>query len=468
MQLIKKYAAILIILLIYPFTHFVASNFILEDGDEIYAYIPQESDLVVEINLRNFVSEIAYQRLFQEEYFMEKVYPSEDHIAKPKYVETGLDPFGKIILFREQWANETIWIGVFKYSNQTAVKNFIATQFDNVHYEFSHEFVIVQLSTSNDQDKLSDHIKKIALKEVKSFNERASLSSIFNPSKEINCYVIPRTKTFSQVIDGYISFDFLGDQIKIEGNFTPISNFNESIPIAYKTNENVAFSLRSSLNIFNSIYWFNDEKIGNIPEYTQLAFDYDGVDCKMIHRDMGYSTPFKSYPKINLHFDILKKDYWYAFMETFKKDSAFNLDTINHTITTQEGAHFKYVQNDRIFELTQDSVQLIASTDDQLFFDLRLNVAGILDGTNFTVDTENPPSELEQRIGIMAANAMLGEIRLLASIESGKFHLKGNEAGEIIAEGAILMNEKNGSALIESLSLSSAVFTFIKSYLGNK
>ena len=74
MRYIKKYSAILILLLAYPSVNFIAKAFVLEESDEIYTYIPQESDFVVEINLKNFISEMAYQRIFEEAYFMERVY----------------------------------------------------------------------------------------------------------------------------------------------------------------------------------------------------------------------------------------------------------------------------------------------------------------------------------------------------------------------------------------------------------
>ena len=315
---------------------------------------------------------------------------------------------------------------------------------------------------------MNEHLKKIALKEVKSFNERAILSTVFDPSKEINCYIIPKTREYNQLIDGYLSFDFLEDRILIEGNFTPVSEFERTNPIAYAINPEAALSVRSSLNFFNSIYWFSEGKIEDIPEYSQMTFDYDGVECKLVNRDQGFTTPFKSHPKVDIHFDVLKKEFWYAFMDSLIADPGITVDTINHKIITQEGAHFRYVQNDQIFELTQDKVALTPSTANQLYFDLHMNIDALIDRTTFSIDENNPPSDLEQKFGLMAAHGMLGEIKLLANIEEGTFQLIGNEDGDIIVSGALMMKNKTGSSLIESLSFGSASFSFLANYLSRK
>jgi hypothetical protein len=118
---------------------------------------------------------------------------------------------------------------------------------------------------------------------------------------------------------------FLNDRIDINGQFTPIKDAEKSTSVAYAIDKTKAFSVRSSLNLFNSIHWFTEDKVEDIPSYSQLAMDYDGVDCYLIHRNQGYSTPFRSYPKIALHFDILETDYWTNFFETQKIAGNFSM-----------------------------------------------------------------------------------------------------------------------------------------------
>ena len=66
MQKIKKYLAISSLLIALPISTVIASLFVLESSKEIYNYIPAESDLVIEINMRNFIAAGAYQRIFQK------------------------------------------------------------------------------------------------------------------------------------------------------------------------------------------------------------------------------------------------------------------------------------------------------------------------------------------------------------------------------------------------------------------
>lgn len=89
---IKKYLAIVGLLMVFPLVVMVSNKFILEPSNEIYAFIPQESDFVIEVNTTNFIKEIAYQRIFEEASFLEKVYPaSKDKAPEPLIENTGLD-----------------------------------------------------------------------------------------------------------------------------------------------------------------------------------------------------------------------------------------------------------------------------------------------------------------------------------------------------------------------------------------
>lgn len=461
----KKYAAILILLLLFPMARFIVNAFMLESSPEIYAFIPQESDLVIEVNTRNFVSEMAYQRIFEEEYFMRQVYGDEEEGREERFVETGLNPLDKVILFREQWANETVWFSLLKYSDEGQVKAFVKERIPEAHFVFSGKYAIIQLTPCSDQDKMDIHLEKIKNKEVKKFTERVNLATLFSPKKEINCFIIPKNTDHNQLIEGYLSFDFLKDHIAIEGEFTPIPGFSKTTSTAYALNTEKAFSLRSSLNIFNSIYWFNEEKIENIPEYRQMAFDYNGVDCYLIHKNAGFSTPFKSYPKVNLRFDIVNSTGWNSFFDSLKTNSKIHVDTLENTMITQEGAHFNYSLTDRIFELKQDTVMLSpAPKASNVYFELRLNTDAMIDNTDFMVDAENPPSSLEQSVGMMVANKMLDEIRLLAKMEWIDFHLQGGEDEQILANGRIEMKTKDGHAMVESLSFGTAALLFLKNY----
>lgn len=465
MEALKKYAALLFLLITLPIARFAANNLMLEASNDIYAFIPQESDFVVEINMRNFASEMAYQRIFREDYFMEKVYPPSDDEPESKLQKTGIDPFGKVVLFREQWANETIWIALIKYTDEAELKAFMNEQSSDCRYEFSDGYAIVQLTPSSQQDKVDEHLEKIRKKEVKRFTERVNLSEIFNPKKEVNCYIIPKTTPQNKLLDGYLAFDFLGDHIAVEGSFTPIPEFGELSSVAYTVDDSKAFSMRSSLNVFNSIYWFNEEKIDNVPEYKQMAFDYDGVTLKMVHKSAGFSMPFKSYPQVSIHFDLLESEIWQGFVDSLEIKNHIRIDTANNRFVTPEGAHFNYTLTDQIFRIKQDSFSLTVSDAEKLYFDLHMVTDQMIDNTIIEVDEENPPGKTEQQLGMMAARGMMGEIKKLATMEYIDFQLTGGEDNIIKANGRIEMKDKEGHSVIESLSFGAAVFNFLKSYL---
>lgn len=464
MQRLKKYAAVAVLILVFPIARFIASSFMLEPSNEIYAYIPQESDFIVELNTQNFIKEMAYQRIYKEAYFMDRVYPETDEEPEKKFVDTGIDLFGKVILFREEWVNETIWFAILKYTDEDLVRTFLTEQAADVHFEFGTDYLIAQLTPSSNQEKVDEHLKKVSKKEVKAFTERVNLANLFDPQKEINCYVIPRNTPSNQIIEGYFSFDFLTDHIAIEGALTPVPNFDEIPPAAYALDTEKALSLRSSLNLLNSIYWFNKEKIDNLPQYKQMALDYDGVDCKLVHKKLGFSTPFRSYPAVEAHFDITNKAVWYNFFDSLRVGNAVQIDTSLKTLITAEGAHFHYDLSPTQFELMQKPFTLSPATENNIYFDFRMDISDMIDRTVFSVDEQHPPSDLEQSLGLMIANKIMDEIRFLANIESISFRLTKESSTEILANGRLEMNEKNGHSMVESLSFGSAAARLMRNY----
>lgn len=466
MKALKKYLTILFLILAFPFFRFIANHFILSPSNEIYAYVPQESDFIIEINTRNFIQEILYQRVYAEKYFNEKVYPEDDdETPQEKWVESGIDIFNKIVCFREQWANEAVWYAILKHNNVEQIKSFILGANPEALFEVNNEYAILQLTPGEKSPQRVEHLKKISNKEVKSFRERKNLPQLFDSKKEINCFVIPKQSEYNNLLEGYFSFDFKKDKIEIDGEFTPISGLSEFKPIAYELNQEAAISLRSSLNLFNSIYWFDDHSIKNVPEFTQLALDYNGVECQMIHRNQGYATPFYTLPKAQVRFNILKPQVWNSFMDSLIASPAVDVDTTKQRLTTHEGASFGYRQNSQVFELMQDSVNFSPlTTDKNLFFDLYMNLDKIIDGTKFTIHPQFPPSDLEQTMGMVVASNLMAEIKSISSMESIIFQIAAGENETIDVHGEVIMKEKGGHSTVELISFASLLFNFIGSY----
>jgi hypothetical protein len=462
MQNLKKYSAVLLLLVCFPIFKFIASSFILESDNQVYQYIPIESDVVIEINPKNFISEIAYQRIFNEIYFLEKVTPKET--TKDKIEPLGIDLFSKIILFREKWSTEDVWIAILSYSDKAALQRFLFQINPSLNVIYQNGFAFAQLTPSNQQDKLDLHLQKIANREIKPFTERVNLPIIFDGQNEINCYFIPQATASNQLIDGYLYFNFLPNKIDIGGSFTPIPEFESTSTLAYERNDSVAFSLRSSLNIFKSLYWFSDEKMDNLPDYCQMALDYNGVECFLINRNAGYNFPFKSYPQISAQFDILEPLVWQAYLDSLVSKNLVSLKDSSNELYTKQGAIFNYELNQQEFVLRQDSFHLKPSLDTTLYLDFQMKIAPILDNMVFAVDLKNPPSQLEQTIGMAIVGEVIEEIRTMANISSLNFQLKKSLNNEILAHGEILMNEQKGHSVVESISFGTSALRFATTY----
>ncbi|MFT4602676.1 MAG: hypothetical protein ACI857_002863, partial [Arenicella sp.] len=211
MRPLKKYFAILVIMIVIPVAWTAGKNFISDASTDIYSYIPQESDIVVEINTRNFISEVMYQRIFNEAYVVSTVEVAEEDIP------TGIDYFSKVILFREQWADENVWVGVVGVQDEGEFKKFINEKIEDAHVVFGDGHAIIQMTSSSDQAKMDVHLKNIANKTIKPFTARVNLNELFKKDQEINCYVIPQSRENlnNALSDGIISMNFHDDHIDI-------------------------------------------------------------------------------------------------------------------------------------------------------------------------------------------------------------------------------------------------------------
>lgn len=461
MRRIKKYFSILFLLSVFPIAWVAGSNFITYADTEIYEFIPQESDIVIEVNNVNFISEIAYQRVYNQDYVLEKV--DMDEVD----TETGINYFSKIILFREQWANEYVWFAVVKYSSRKEIENYVKTKLKNTNMAFGNGHLVVQLSESKNQPEMNKRLAAIAGKDIKPFTSRVNLFEVFNPEKEINCYFIPPTGEYqNQLIEGYVSFDFKKELVEIDGEFTPVGGFENTPPIAYELNNETAFSMRSSMNVFNSIYWFSKEKIDNIPEYSQLALDYDGMNMFMVDGSFGYNFPFKKFPEMDLRFDIVNTENWHTFYDSALARGTIRVDTTTNLLATKEGTFFKYNFNDDVFELgKKENVSFEPSTDPNVCFDLQFKIPQLIDNTKFLVDDDNPPSKTLQMVVMAVAGDMMEDMRVMSNVEQITFRLLKDGSDKVKAEGKILMTNKEGQSEIESLLFAKESVYFISQAL---
>jgi hypothetical protein len=460
MQWLKKYIAIFILLSVFPVIWIAGRMFVIDPSTDIYAYIPQESDIVIEVNNPNFIEEFAYQRVFNEAYVLEKI-NIED--AAVEDFSTGVDYFSKIVLFREKWAEEDIWIAVLGYTNKEDFSLYMKRRMKDAHIQYGDKHAIVQLSKSKNQALLDEHLKEIANKDIKPFTARVNLNEYFKKDKEINCYFIPQsTENENRLIDGYLNFDFKQDHIDIKGDFTPVSGFDQIPTIAYSIDENVAFSARSSLNLFNSIFWFSSERIEDIPDYDQMALDYDGVKVFLVDTDWGYDFPFKTFPQMQMKLDFAKSEKWSAFIDNLQEKGNIRLDTTVGTIATKEGAFFNYNLTAESFEMSNKDSEFKPSDETDLYFDFQMKIAPLLDNTKFAVDQDNPPPIEFQMIGMSIAEGMIDDLHVFDNIEQIRFQMHKQTDENVSANGKVQMKNREGQSIIESMFFVTEAMFFVK------
>lgn len=464
MRNLKKYLAVLVLLSIFPMIRFVAQNLVLRDGEEVYNYIPQESDIIIEINCQNFVKEIAQQRIYHEDYMNEN-FPVED------YSETGIgiDYFSKIVLFREPWASENIWMALIKYSDRKDFEKFVAEGSDNPHVVYGDEYALLQISKSQKQEELDVHLDNIINKKVKPFSSRVNLKDYFDPEKEINMYFIPGTaNTDNLLIDGYMGCDFKADHIEISGDFTPVTGFSDHAPIAYALNNDAPFSVRSSLSLINSIYWFSKERLDGIPDYNQMALDYYGMNLFMVDQKYwNYPFPFKFFPNMQSHFDVKDQNELKAFYDNLKANEKFKIDTTTNVIITPQGAFFKYRINGKSLDLMKSTAQFEPATDkdSKTYFDFQMQLAPLIDGIKFAIDEENPPPNKLTQVGLMAAQSQVADFHVLDGVEQIFFTLLLVDDSKLEATGKVQMQNRDGHSVVESLYFAQQALQLVSSML---
>lgn len=454
MRKLKKYLSVAVLLIALPIVAMIGTNFVLESDKTIYKFIPQESDVVIEINTRNFIREMAFQRIFREDYFHESIEKEE---VKGQVKDVGFDPFSSIIIFREHWAESSIWMAVVGYTDQTLFHNYIVESMPDVNVVFGEKYALLQLSPYYDKEAVTAHMQSILNGEVKSFKKRIDLGEVFDPSKEVNCYILPTNESGkNQLLSGSLSLDFLSDQIKIEGSFTPSSGFAENPPVAYAIDEEAPFSLRSSLNLLQSIYWFSEDNIKGLPEYSQMAFDYNGMNLFMVDDKLGYAFPFKQYPDLQVKFDITNYESWNSYLQKMQQDGVMKMDTVAKILSTEMGTFFNYTFDKNEFTLARNQVKLQPCNEGNLYFAFHMRVVPLLENIKVAIDQDNPPSKEIEMFALPIIQGQLSELKVMANVEDIRFELKLEDETNMAASGYVQMINRDGHSMIESMSFGMA------------
>ncbi len=450
MKKILKILVVIYFALVFPILFFIADFFILDSNPKIYSLIPQDADIIIEINSKNFIQEVAYQRIFNESYFLKRLpKDNDDNLIEIDKLEVGVNPYSQVIIFRENWADANIWYGIVAINNKTKFKQFLKDKNYNFNVEYADNYAIIKLSNYNDDDILS-HQKNIAQYKIKSFDSKVDLSKVFSAHNELNIYVSP--KKSKDIIDGYLHFNFEKDRVVVHGNFTPVGKTDDIPFIKYKLSDDKALSLRSSLNLFNSVYLFNKNiTLKNLPQYSQLCLDFDGTTLKTSHSNI----PITAYPNLNIQFDINDSVVWSNYLTDLNDSSTFIVDTLNHQliINAESQSFFNYTINNNYFKIYQHHYNYNINQINGTYFSLKIHPNSILEKTIFVKDSLNPPTFVDGiKIGII--ESLMDDMNFWNDIDYISFNITADSSStDFVNHGEIIYIKKNGHSIIESIVL---------------
>lgn len=447
MKKVKKYFFPLILTITILIIFGIAKLFVLQPNISIYDYVPIESDIVVELNLQNFSKELSYQKLYESQNFNDKESNFDAQSKIELLKESGINPLSKTILFREKWADENIWFAIIKTVNQSNFKKFIEAELQHAQIFFNNDIAIIQLNKSNNQSKIQKHIDAILSKSINNIQQKIDLKNTFLPNNELNIYLKANKSDF--ITDGFIHLNFEKNKIKLEGNLIPVGTKNSVNPIAYKVDKSKALSLRSSLNLFKKIYLFQNTKLDSLPNYTQLAVDYDGATLATVNEFI----PIKTYPKINLQVDIDSKEEWQEYIKKMAENKTFNFSNDTIIIESQGKVFLLHKLSEKNFKIFQKENKFESSESDTTFLDLYIEPTKIVEQTFFKKDEKNPP-KMFANLKISAIQSFIEEFDYLKDINYIQFSItRKNDKENYISNGEIVFNAKEGHSIIESLIL---------------
>jgi hypothetical protein len=96
-----------------------------------------------------------------------------------------------------------------------------------------------------------------------------------------------------------------------------------------------------------------------------------------------------------------------------------------------------------------------------------MKIMPILDNIKLGIDEKNPPTAIEQQLGMGMVQIILEELHVMSNIEDIRFELRLEDETKMIAEGNIEMLHKSGHSVIESVAFGKAAILFIAEYLSS-
>ncbi len=445
----KKHLVFLYLGLIFVLVATTASKFILDSSNEIMTYVPEESDMVIELNCTNFINEISYQKIYKSDYFESKDFLGFSIEDETVFFNSGIELFSKIIAFRESWPDESVWFLLFNIKDQKQFKAFEKKQIKGRNVTFFNDYALVQMNKSSVQEKLDIHVSNITKGQVKSVVSKIVIEENFRHENELNIFFATPESDF--ISNGIYHVNFNDNDIEVNGYLVPIGEEELISPIKHKIDESKVISLRSSIDLLQSLHLFGNARYKS-PSFNQFVLDYSGTTLLTINENI----PIHIYPNLNLKLDIDNFDKWDQYFNGLAEFEDITLTSDTLTVNSQSKIVMKYGFTPSSINLFQKPNQFESKDDvntEDVYFDFSFKPGLLVDKTFFKKDEKNPP-KMFANLKISVIQSVINEFNYLKDIEYMNFKIYCEEKGlDYQSKGRLVFTNKQAHSIIESLSL---------------
>lgn len=151
------------------------------DNGILYDYIPEEAEIVLQINSKEGLKEIGYRILF---------YNSELHFLDSMRLDeggrsSGIRPDIAPIIFSEHWNGEHLFFGLISLRNQTAFEEkcekWKTKKYLN-YYSANDKIGIICFNKAKDSIAIAKHMEQVLNKNINEIKDKINLDTAFNQS----------------------------------------------------------------------------------------------------------------------------------------------------------------------------------------------------------------------------------------------------------------------------------------------
>lgn len=457
MKLVLKYSLIIYVSISYVIIYNVANFFILKSNPEIYSFVPQDANQVIEVNTKSFIIKTANQFFHNEDYFLSYFGDeSDDNIDAIDFNKTkrfGVDISSRVIFFSESWECETVWYCILGIDDEVKFSAFAEKQKEIVAYEVVTDFAICLLTKPSQKENVFKHLKQIANQKVKSFDSKIDLSSTFNSNNEINYYVSPEDNEY--IIDGLLSVNFNGENITFNGEYNTIGSLNVLSTISQYVKPESALSLRTTFNYLD-----------DVPGFNELVVDYESTNFVTSNE----LIPIHVAPNLNMFVSSEKSDYGKSFFDKIDSYDNFTVDSSSNQLRYLNQLSFSigYKLNTNSFIVSNDSFAFSREFNREMISNalLELNIKPDLYFSNikFLDDELNPP-KLIAGLKINMFKNILSEFSSINKLEQIYCSVVySDDKSKLISTGEIKFKEKSGHSIVEAMFMSINVLKAIETF----